>query len=673
MGYILISVICYGLIPPVIGYIGGEKLPFFFLAAWRMGVVVSCVAVLVVVFLPLWLKKSTWSEFKSYMFDSKTKAVDWEFSKIGKRNYQRLGISLLQICPAEFGKDKGIRIKLLGISFPVKDITLDELRFPLLKWGWKIPGELIDWRILLCILGNCEYALLAWSFRFIDISVATILFQSWPFFNLIFTLALLGKTNRNSDKKEDGKPKFAYILLIGLGFVGFAFVIASQTGSLGELGEIPLRHLVIGVVLAVGAAALGPMKNLSIIWANNLINTYKDIDEKFIVVVALLISSFGAAVIGVVVGLGRSESLDVELLGQAFLGGMILNATAGIMWRICNMDEDNKSFNALGFATPVLSLLFLLWFQLAEISEVDYLILGVMAMVVANLLINFEAEVRWSFEALILALGGCGTVIYFRDEMLLYIGIPKWGWSGDGYFASIGMTATIFTLLLAFRVARLITRTNDEESRTFNILRKLDRLVERGVIHKDENGDVRDCIVKIDETNKQDELEKHYRKARSYIAKATPKVDSDRDTLAQVEADLDVLVRSQQQTPVLGEIFALLVFAGITIFLTIFTKPPEPDGWLRMMLDLFAMLVSSVIIFLMMYSMDLDRERDAHILEQHETPEGVEYLLYFSKTRVRLFDQWLSVAVGVIIILIYAGLLAHKWVGWFGGTPLPTT
>ena len=57
--------------------------------------------------------------------------------------------------------------------------------------------------------------------------------------------------------------------------------------------------------------------------------------------------------------------------------------------------------------------------------------------------------------------------------MLLYIGIPKWGWSGDGYFASIGMTATIFTLLLAFRVARLITRTNDEESRHFQYLEEI--------------------------------------------------------------------------------------------------------------------------------------------------------------------------------------------------------
>ena len=59
----------------------------------------------------------------------------------------------------------------------------------------------------------------------------------------------------------------------------------------------------------------------------------------------------------------------------------------------------------------------------------------------------------------------------------------------------------------------------------------------------------------IDETNKQLILKEYYLKARAYINNATPEKDSDQDTLTQVEADLDMLVRSQQTTPVLGEIF----------------------------------------------------------------------------------------------------------------------
>ena len=631
LGYILIAVISYALIPAAIEYIGGEKLPFFFVAAWRLGVAVGCVAILIVFYLPLWLNRYNWGRFKYYLSTSETKAVDWRFPVINLH------------------------------------LQVDELRIPLVNW--KVPGDFIDWRILLTILGNCEYALFAWSLQYIDITMATIVFQSWPIFFLILSALLLRENIRHL---HNGKTALSLFLLVSLSVIGFAFIVFSQSGEIGHLGNV--SRLITGVVLVAGAMALGNLKAFGIDWGRRLGNQLSgdltglgSSPAMFFVLVSFLISSFGAAAVGLIVGLGRSETWDMEILGMAFLGGMVVNGTAGIMWRKANMTDDDIGFNALGYAIPVVAILFLLLFGMAGVSQIDYLIIGVMAIVVANLLINFEAEVRWSFEALILALGGCGTLIYFRDELLDWLGIPNWTWSGDGYFGSIAMTATVFTLLLAFRVARLVTRTNDEESRTFNILRKLDRLVRRGVIDED----VRHCILVIDETNKQPILKEYYLKARSYIANATPENDADRDTLVQVEADLDMLVRSQQTTPVLGEIFALLVFAGITIVLTIFTKPTEPEGWIRLLLDLFAMLVSSVIIFLMIYSMDLDRERDAHILER--TTEDGEYLLLFPDTERRLFDQWLSVAVGVIIILVYAGLMAHKWVGWFGGTPLPTT
>ena len=631
LGYILIAVISYALIPAAIEYIGGEKLPFFFVAAWRLGVAVGCVAILIVFYLPLWLNRYNWGRFKYYLSTSETKAVDWRFPVINLH------------------------------------LQVDELRIPLVNW--KVPGDFIDWRILLTILGNCEYALFAWSLQYIDITMATIVFQSWPIFFLILSALLLRENIRHL---HNGKTTLSLFLLVSLSVIGFAFIVFSQSGEIGHLGNV--SRLITGVVLVAGAMALGNLKAFGIDWGRRLGNQLSgdltglgSSPAMFFVLVSFLISSFGAAAVGLIVGLGRSETWDMEILGMAFLGGMVVNGTAGIMWRKANMADDDIGFNALGYAIPVVAILFLLLFGMAGVSQIDYLIIGVMAIVVANLLINFEAEVRWSFEALILSLGGCGTLIYFRDELLDWLRIPNWTWSGDGYFGSIAMTATVFTLLLAFRVARLVTRTNDEESRTFNILRKLDRLVRRGVIDED----VRHCILVIDETNKQPILKEYYLKARSYIANATPENDADRDTLVQVEADLDMLVRSQQTTPVLGEIFALLVFAGITIILTIFTKPTEPEGWIRLLLDLFAMLVSSVIIFLMIYSMDLDRERDAHILER--TTEDGEYLLLFPDTERRLFDQWLSVAVGVIIILVYAGLMAHKWVGWFGGTPLPTT
>ena len=141
-------------------------------------------------------------------------------------------------------------------------------------------------------------------------------------------------------------------------------------------------------------------------------------------IISFLFSSLGAAVVGLLVGFGRGETFDLDLLALAFAAGLVVNTTAGLLWRKANMADSDISFNVLGYAIPVLALQFLFSFDQADITRVDYLILGATAIIVANLLINFEAEVRWSFEALILALGGCGTLVYFRVDIFEWLGFP---------------------------------------------------------------------------------------------------------------------------------------------------------------------------------------------------------------------------------------------------------
>ena len=141
-------------------------------------------------------------------------------------------------------------------------------------------------------------------------------------------------------------------------------------------------------------------------------------------IISWLPSSLGAAVVGLVVGFGRGETFDLDLLAMAFAAGLVVNTTAGLLWRKANMADDDISFNALGYAIPVLSLLFLFFFHQGDISRVDHLMPGATAMIVANLFINFEAEVRWSFKAQILALGGSGTVAYFHTDLFDALNIP---------------------------------------------------------------------------------------------------------------------------------------------------------------------------------------------------------------------------------------------------------
>ena len=73
LGYILIAVVSYALIPAVIEFIGGEKLPFFFVASWRLGVAVGCICILAVFYVPLWFNRYNWGRFKYYLSTSDTR------------------------------------------------------------------------------------------------------------------------------------------------------------------------------------------------------------------------------------------------------------------------------------------------------------------------------------------------------------------------------------------------------------------------------------------------------------------------------------------------------------------------------------------------------------------------------------------------------------------------
>ena len=395
-------------------------------------------------------------------------------------------------------------------------------------------------------------------------------------------------------------------------------------------------------------------------------------------VIALLIASVVSVVVSLVIGLVSSESVSlttslITIYGMNFtapmiavFGGITTHAIGGVAWRKANFATKNLGINAISYTIPILSLIWLFWLTDAGVERWDYLIIGAVAIITANLLINFEAEIRLGFKALILALGTCGVIVYLRDGVFEFLGVEKWNWTDSGYFESITLAATVFTLLVAFRVARLSGRTTDEDNRTFSIYRKLDLLARRGVI----NHEVCHCILQIDGAGNDVSGEKEaYVRARLLIADVDPaplnEVDS--QLLTDAESQLDALARSKQVDIHLGEIFALGIFAAITIGLALLSRPPQLGDWTRLLVDLFAMLISAVVVFLLFHIQDLQRERDEQKLEPLVRPALYRhYLVRFHDIERRLPDQLLSFIVGTAIVLTYAGLLAHKLLGWFG-------
>ena len=377
------------------------------------------------------------------------------------------------------------------------------------------------------------------------------------------------------------------------------------------------------------------------------------------------------------VGNSFSDQSALVKLVLILVAGALINGVAGLLWRRANAISDSPYLNSLDSLRPLFSLLWLWLLPLvlplsallyAYFSHVEpsyfsdvglpYLVIGTAAIVTANVLINFRAEMRGGFNALIIGLGTFGAIVYLRDEVYAGLGID--GWKSNDYLGAVALAATIFTLLLAFRVATVVSRTSDEETHTFNALRKLRSLAQRGLI----DPDVLECVIQMDSPKDQEKLKGAYERARYHISNVPDLTDSfDRELLVDAESSIDDLARSKQLGLVLGELFSLNVFAAITIAFSILVRPDVEGNLLAMLYDIFAMLISAVILFFTVHVWDLHRERSKEQLRFNEGSK--DYLVQFLHLGQTTTDQWFSIVAGIAIVLTYVVLLAQKWLGWF--------
>lgn len=377
----------------------------------------------------------------------------------------------------------------------------------------------------------------------------------------------------------------------------------------------------------------------------------------FGVIMAGLLSNLAIIPFSLIFGVSFGESISGNVLLFSIIGGALTYPLAGIAWRKANLITHNLGINAIGYVRPILSMVWLLPFSYIDVVRIDYLVIGAAFIISANVLINFErnfeSENIFGQRVLTLALGICGTFVYLREDIFTYFGVG-WHWSGAGYFEALALSATVFTLLLAFRVARLVSRSGDEDNRTFSVFRKMELLSQRDVI----DNNILCCLLRIDAPKNKADLESAYNKARNYISVARPYNDTERQILNDAEAELDSLARSKQLGIVIGEMFALTIFAGITVSLALFSRP-SVEGWTRLLIDIFAMLMSAIIIFLVVNVRDLQEERGERKLVSKI--KNRDYLVLFSDSHQTLADQFLSVIVGLAIVITYAILLAYKW------------
>ena len=513
-----------------------------------------------------------------------------------------------------------------------------------------------SWTFLAAGFCNLDILFFAWSMRLIDVSVATILFGIWPIILIVITIALFHQSRRYRETST------SIVLPLTAAFAGLIFLVMSQVG---DSDQHPLL-LAAGIFLAaLSAICRGGSGALNLRWGTELRVLLEhrgaaagwDRDD-----LELLGAVFGTAMsvvpllpllalIGFTVGGGHAT----ETLWGAALAGSLIGVPAAILFRRANLLTGNLGINSLGYATPLFAVLWLFLLSRVDVARPDYLIVGTVAIIAANLMINFQAEIRLGFRSLIIAIWTCGTFVYFRGDLSEYFDLRDFVWSSGEYFTAVALAATVFTLILSFRVARITTRMADETNRAFALFSRIDLLASRRAIP----GDVRDDLMRIDAHENAAELADAYHHARRTIRRAYGEAtdDADRRELAEAAAELDALAHSRQEGQDFGEYVALVVFGTITVALVLFSLGGGTSGWNGFLIEMFTILFSSVIIFLVVNVWDLQRERGSAVLRPDEDGYGV----VFRDTEVRGFEQVVSIVVVLAMTAAYGWLLWGKW------------
>ena len=265
---------------------------------------------------------------------------------------------------------------------------------------WKVVGaRALRFAMLLWVVGFLNLGLYAWSTQFIDVAIASTLYETWP----IFLVILMGWLFRMEARYRKVTVKTIFPFVVAL--IGIASVIASQAGGFGSFvsADTGWINLAIGVALAFGAVGLATLGAFGFRWSADLASELSELPnnrergkgrlELFSTTVGLTIRYLVALPFIASVGFMLNEPISSDaLIWGAMGGGVLVGAVAVILWRMANMISTDLGINVMSYLTPALALGWL--FAFSQVGDIDFVTLGigVVAIISANVFMHLETR-----------------------------------------------------------------------------------------------------------------------------------------------------------------------------------------------------------------------------------------------------------------------------------------
>ena len=370
-------------------------------------------------------------------------------------------------------------------------------RRPFLVLAWRLcRSRLMFWSVM----ANSAHLLFALSIRHVDTTIATIFHESSPILHMWLISRLSQPVAQNDDSPNEDVSRYKAIgattvALWVMALLGMAFVVGGS-GSSASGATTSITFVVFGIVLAAASGVAGALNAVHFRWGADLrrdINEWQReqadssnpirnagplVAERDSVELACIMTCYGiaAAAMAPVSFAAGSVTGGTFLTSHAFLmigAGCLVFFPGHLFARWSLMKTTDLSINAVGYATPVLALFWLVLFtEIGNIGNTDLVVLGAGAVLAANILLQVQPETqdhdkrRIGFPALIIGLWACGTAVHFRTDMYRVLGIQGFEFTGESYWGLLGLVSATFALILSFRAARVSERGRTQHSET---------------------------------------------------------------------------------------------------------------------------------------------------------------------------------------------------------------
>ena len=538
--------------------------------------------------------------------------------------------------------------------------------------------------------------------QLVETAIVATVTELWPAF-LVYGLLRyeridqLYRSQARSTSPRKARASSEQVVLTLLAGLGLLFMLGSQTGdSLTSPLDLLTYGASMGIILSLAAAALTALGALGALKLGSLLFYQlidgpttdsqqekkspgdRDSDDRklllWLTVLGTTVSRILTLLMSLALGLLMSGGLGgvswLDVLGGTMLG--LIAAAGSTLLRVGNIASSHPAVNALFFLSPLLALAWLMW-DGVSLPRFDLFVVGAALIIAINILIQLKPDqtsdrrhlsegalpgTRFGFTSFILSIWSFGTFVYLRDEFLPLSWLQ---WLAGGYWSIIALSATVFALILGFRVTRLTARISHEDEMMVALFRECEYLIERRILGRKTIQKLADLDVA-----RPKKLRTTYDEVRREVqlAMKNPNDPADVRALVSVSTQLDMLAHSKQQGRDIVELLSLATFAIVTVGLGLLTRPMGLDAsdasWSGFLSEVFILLFASTISFLCVNLFDIRRERETPLMAPVEKLDR-EYELFFRYKPNLTVQHATAVLISAAMSIMFCVLLYDKW------------